>query len=108
VLRRWRELGPRLVAVTAGGAGVHALVAGGEPIWAPPMAVTVLDTVGAGDAFMAGLINALIRTQLLAAAEPSEGLAAVLAEAGVVAGLTWSRAGADPPTAAELADSLSR
>jgi fructokinase len=103
VLARWRRLGPELVVVTDGGAGLHALIRGGEPLHLAPKPVRLVDTVGAGDAFMSGLINALVRTDLLSQADPSEGLAAVLAEASLVAGLTCARAGADPPTAAELA-----
>ena len=100
VLRRWRALGPAVVVMTDGGRGVRFL-AGDQIGAAPAPAVQVVDTVGAGDAFMAGLINALI-----AGGYPGAGdgvVAAAVAEASLVAALTCARAGADPPTAAELA-----
>src|SRR3954467_16000495 len=58
VLRHWHGLGAAVVVKTDGGRGARFL-AGGE-IWPVPAGpVQVVDTVGAGDAFMAGLINAL-------------------------------------------------
>ncbi|MDQ1744126.1 MAG: fructokinase [Pseudonocardiales bacterium] len=98
VLRRWRSLGPSVVVLTDGGRGARFLAADGEVATVPSRPVTVVDTVGAGDAFMAGLINALVRSGLSAAAVP-----AAVAEAILVAALTCARAGANPPTAAELA-----
>jgi fructokinase len=63
-----------------------------------------VDTVGAGDAFMAGLINALARDRVLEAGSLTRDAArAAVAEAGLVAALTCTRAGANPPTALELA-----
>jgi fructokinase len=73
--------------------------------------VPIVDTVGAGDAFCAGLLDALRRRGLLGGGA-SDGLAGVagltageLAEvvdwAVLVSALTCARAGADPPTRAE-------
>lgn len=108
VLRRWRELGPELVVVTDGSRGAHAIAATGASWTVPGRPVRLVDTVGAGDSFMAGLINALARDGGLA---PAGGWAmpgpdrvrAAIEEASLVASLTCGRAGADPPTAAELA-----
>ena len=65
-----------------------------------------MDTVGAGDAFTAGLLSALVRRDLCAPEQlrqcPPGLLAAVLDDAILVSALTCERAGADPPTAAEL------
>lgn len=83
----------------------------------PGVAVDLVDTVGAGDAFTAGLLAALHRAGLLTpgglrdAGEPE--LAAVAAEAILVAALTCARPGADPPTlpqvrAAQTADHQQR
>ena len=86
------------------------------------MPVRVRDTVGAGDAFMAGLASRLLHAGLLGggpgaeaataraalrAATDTDRLPGVLDEALAVAAraaaLTCAREGADPPTAAELA-----
>jgi fructokinase len=68
----------------------------------PALKVEVIDTVGAGDAFMAGLVNALCSADVSQVARSADGIAAVLSEAMLVAALTVTRAGANPPTAAEL------
>ena len=64
-------------------------------------------TVGAGDTLAAGLFAGLVRTGTLTrdalAALPDEQLAALLDDAALAAALACTRAGADPPTAEELA-----
>jgi fructokinase len=111
VMARWRDNGPTIVVVTDGGRGAYLLAAGGEPGTVPAVPVPIVDTVGAGDAFMAGLINALARDDVLgrvsgtsrpAVPNPAAVRAAVT-EASLVAALTCARAGANPPTAVELA-----
>jgi fructokinase len=110
VLRRWRELGPAVLVMTDGGRGARYLGADGEVATVPSLPVTVVDTVGAGDAFMAGLINALATSGFSAGstgADPvadavTDPVADAVSEAILVAALTCARAGANPPTAAEL------
>lgn len=58
VARRWAGYGPRLVAVTRGGRGAIA-VHGDRVVEFPAPSITVADTVGAGDAFTAGLLSSL-------------------------------------------------
>lgn len=58
VAQRWRADGPAAVIVTAGADGAHVVTAGGVA-HLPSRARHVVDTVGAGDAFMAGLLQAL-------------------------------------------------
>jgi fructokinase len=66
--------------------------------------VRLVDTIGAGDAFTSGLLGALARHGVHdAAALAGADLGAVLDEAVLAAALTCERAGADPPTAAEVA-----
>jgi len=101
VLRRWRSLGPSVVVLTDGGRGARFLDAGGEVATVPSRPVTVVDTVGAGDAFMAGLINALADSGFSAGSV--DAVPGAVGEAILVAALTCARAGANPPTAAELA-----
>lgn len=109
VARRWLALGPAVVFVTLGARGADAFTAAGR-VTAAPVPVEVADTVGAGDAFMAAVLDALAALGLTgAAARPllparldGPALAEVLRRAGTAAALTVSRAGARPPDAAEL------
>ena len=58
--RRLLGYGPKLVAITTGAEG--CLIASSEGIaHAPPFRVSVVDTTGAGDAFMGGLSYALLQ-----------------------------------------------
>lgn len=113
VLRGWLALGPALVVVTRGGEGALALTAAGGEVSVPAPRVTVADTVGAGDSFMAGIIDGLARAGLLGAdrREQLRGVDEstvrdVLAHAARIAAVTVSRHGANPPTTAELAAPL--
>jgi len=110
VAARWLTRGPAMVIVTRGERGAYGVTAGGE-VHQVGEAVDVVDTVGAGDAFSAGLLDGLRRHGLLGAdrrealqAIDGETLAAVVARAIRVSALTCARAGADPPTATELDD----
>jgi fructokinase len=68
----------------------------------------VVDTVGAGDAFMAALLAGLAEVHLLSPqalaerAAHSDALYHVAGQALAAAALTCARAGADPPTREEL------
>ena len=108
VARDWLGRGPALVVVTRGDAGVYAVSARSE-LRRPAMAVDLVDTVGAGDSFTAGLLDGLGRADLLGAARgdaltaiDEATLAEVVAEAALIAAITCSRPGADPPTRAEV------
>jgi fructokinase len=74
---------------------------------AEPVAVQVVDTVGAGDTFAAALLTTLAERGLLSrtalASLPLDALQAVLAFAARAAALTCGRRGADLPRRAELA-----
>jgi fructokinase len=112
VARHWLELGAAVVVITAGAAGADAFSRTAPPLHRPALDVPVVDTVGAGDAFAAGLIGALVEQGRQRPAELARGAAAPLAaavdEAILSAALTCQRPGADPPTAAELAAVRSR
>jgi fructokinase len=105
VAARWLALGPRFVVVTLGAAGAVAF-GPGRTVSVPGRPVTVVDTVGAGDSFMAGLLAELHVTGRLApaalAAIGDDDLAHCLAFANRVAGITCGRAGANPPRRGEL------
>lgn len=108
--RRWLELGPAIVVVTRGKHGALAVAASGAAVRVPANPdVKVVDTVGAGDSFMGGLNSALWREGLLGAENRAAlrevdqtQLASIVERAAAVADITVSRAGANPPTAAEL------
>ncbi|MEZ0490900.1 carbohydrate kinase [Kineococcus sp. TBRC 1896] len=109
VAHRWQGHGPALVVVTRGSAGATA-VSGAGTLHVPAPRVEVADTVGAGDAFMSGLLHALAEHDLLGGdALPRlrhlglGTLQALVATAIASASITCSRAGANPPTRAELA-----
>lgn len=102
--REWLSRGPSIVAVTRGAHGVTAICAAGT-VDVPAVEVQVVDTVGAGDAFTTGLLDALWTQQLLGADRRADlhriGLDALrdaLATAAWTSALTVARAGADLPT----------
>ena len=104
----WQAHGPSIVAVTMGERGAFAVSdAGLVHVEARP--VQVVDTVGAGDAFMTGLIDALWALGLLGA-ERRRALAGidgaalrdVLEQASLASALTVARPGADLPDRAAL------
>jgi fructokinase len=97
--------GPQLVVLTSGADGVLARTASAS-IRADSPRVTVVDTVGAGDAFGAGLLRRLWETGRLGASaicriDDAE-LADVVSFAAAVGALQCSRAGATPPTLDEV------
>jgi fructokinase len=109
VAARWLALGPALVVVTLGGDGCLAVAAGGTRVRLPARQVTVVDTVGAGDAFTAGLLDALATAALLGpdtrarlAAVTPDTLRTALDHAVTVAAYTCTRPGADPPRRVDL------
>jgi len=105
VAERWRAAGPALVVITRGGDGVLAIGPSGRVDRAGP-AVEVVDTVGAGDAFTAGLLARLRDRGLLSRSSLRElstaDLADVVDHAQRVAAFTCTRVGADPPWWHEL------
>ena len=106
--RRWLAMGPAIVAVTSGSKGAWAVTAAGEASASVPP-VTVVDTVGAGDSFMSALLVSLMDLELDGGARRPElarigaaDLDAVLNFAVRASAVTVSRAGANPPSRAEL------
>ena len=95
--------GPKMVVVTLGAKGAVGMTASAE-VRVPAPAVRVVDTIGAGDAFGAALLawlhdhGRLSRDLRL----DREELRAALEFACLVASITCTRPGADPPRRAEL------
>jgi fructokinase len=100
-----RACGPQLVVLTLGAEGALAQAPAASVRVASP-AVQVVDTVGAGDAFSAGLLRRLWEHGWLNARSVGllgdDELADVVGFATAVAALQCSRAGASPPTLDEV------
>ncbi|HEY0217085.1 MAG TPA: carbohydrate kinase [Cellulomonas sp.] len=111
IARDWVSRGAALVVVTLGGEGALAVTAAGDELSIEAPRVTVADTVGAGDSFMAGLIDGLWSADLLGA-DARERLHVIdaptveriLARCVRIAAITVSRPGANPPRTTELED----
>ncbi|WP_367652416.1 PfkB family carbohydrate kinase [Intrasporangium sp.] len=106
VAKEWAALGPAIVVVTLGAAGAFVRCSvSGEMTRLPAAAVHLVDTVGAGDSFMAGLISGLIDADLLGSREARERLRGATLDEVVpaveralkTAALTVARAGAYAP-----------
>lgn len=93
------EYGPDLVAVTLGAEGSRVATRS-DRLAVPPRTVDVVDTIGAGDTYMASLIASVRRLDVSALS--SADLHRIGSRAAAAAAITVSRAGAALPTAAEL------
>ena len=103
--RTLRERGPAVVLVTEGSRGATGY-SQGSPVFVAARSARVVDTVGAGDTFNAGILAALHDRGLLSkdvvGTIAAEDLEAAIDFGVRAAAVTVSRAGANPPTRAEL------
>ena len=92
----WFSVAPRLdtVLFTAGGDGSRLIRRDGSGFTMPTLRVDIVDTVGAGDTFMAGFLQSRF---ILAEDEATS-----LRRATVAGALVCTRRGAEPPTALEV------
>jgi fructokinase len=106
VAETWLQNGPALIVITRGGEGSAAYGRGASATARAPH-VDVVDTVGAGDSFMSGAVAWLHHHGRLDASRLDEltspELGELLLYANRASAFTCTRAGADPPTEAELA-----
>jgi fructokinase len=93
-----------VVVVTYGGSGAVAF-SGGTTVEVPSQHSEVVDTVGAGDSFMAALLAVVAEQGLASEAEP---LRRQVEAAHQAAAVTVSRRGADPPRRHELPEGWPR
>ncbi|MBF9035608.1 carbohydrate kinase [Rhodobacterales bacterium HKCCE2091] len=104
--RAMLDRGPRLVCITEGAKGVTGYMAD-RTVTVAAERVEVVDTVGAGDTFNAGLLASLDDAGLLSkqgvSAISDDTLRAALTLGAKAAAVTVSRAGANPPRREELA-----
>ncbi len=98
--------GPSVVILTRGGEGATGFLADGSEVNVPAQRVEIVDTVGAGDTFNAGVLAKLYELGALRKAElkslSPDALRQGLENGARVAAVTVSRAGANPPWAEEL------
>lgn len=104
--REWASRGPTLVVLTLGADGAAAFTAAGRSARVPGVKVDVVDTIGAGDTFTAGLLHSLETQGLLDVAAlaslTDSQLGKALRYAALVSALTCTREGADPPYAQDV------
>jgi fructokinase len=102
---RWLDIGPKLVVITKGAEGAVGYTAR-HKVEVPSERVTVVDTIGAGDTFDAGVLAALKRDDRLTKSQVADldeaAIRNALMLAAKVAAVTVSRAGANPPWAKEI------
>lgn len=102
---KWLDVGPKLVVITKGAEGAVGYTRSAK-VDVPSKKVVVVDTVGAGDTFDAGVLASLKRGGLLTKAQVASldetAVRDALSLAASAAAVTVSRAGANPPWAKEL------
>ncbi|GAA3370023.1 carbohydrate kinase [Streptomyces sannanensis] len=98
----WLAAGPAAVVLTRGAAGLTVLTRARAEASVPGVPVDVVDTIGAGDTVNAALLHGLAGRD--PATLDAAAWAEVLRYAARAAAVTCSRAGAEPPHAAELAE----
>jgi fructokinase len=90
------QYGLGLAVITLGPGGGVAIEPGGNITRVPGFPTTVVDTVGAGDTFMAGFLDGWVKLRL--------GLEGSLERGAAAASIVCARRGAQPPTSAEVDD----
>jgi fructokinase len=106
--REWLAAGPSAVVITHGGDGLTAHTRDGAEYSVPGENVDVVDTIGAGDTVNAALLHGLAVRDALSpeglAGLGASGWSRLLRFAARAAAVTCSRAGAEPPYAAEVGE----
>ncbi|MGR3321500.1 MAG: carbohydrate kinase family protein [Pseudooceanicola sp.] len=105
-VRRIASGGPAIMILTTGARGAVGYLSDGAEVPVPARPVTPVDTVGAGDAFNAGVLSWLWRENQLTKARlrslRPDALRAALDHGTHVAAISVTRAGANPPWSADL------
>ncbi|RWH71242.1 carbohydrate kinase [Mesorhizobium sp.] len=106
VVRNWLDRGPKLIVVTHGSEGAVGY-SKAHKVTVTPQKVKVVDTVGAGDTFNAGILASLHEQGLLTKAAigslSEDAIRKALELGAKAAAVTVSRAGANPPWRHEIA-----
>lgn len=103
----WLGRGPAAVVLTRGGDGIAVRTADGTQVEVPTVPTAVVDTIGAGDTVHGALLfwlhdNGITTPETLRTVS-ADAWREALTFAARAASVTVSRAGAEPPYAAELA-----
>jgi fructokinase len=107
VVQSWLEWGPSLCLLTLGAEGAYGITAQGNEASVPSPKITVADTVGAGDTFLAATLSwlhengKLVNRQTLGALS-TNALVECLEYAARAAAINCSRPGANPPYKHEM------
>ncbi|MVO18724.1 PfkB family carbohydrate kinase [Parasedimentitalea huanghaiensis] len=100
------EKGPSVIILTRGSEGAMGFLPNGTEVRVAAEEVQVVDTVGAGDTFNAGVLAKLSDLDLLRKGElktlPVQSLEEALVQGAKTAAIAVSRSGANPPWADEL------
>jgi fructokinase len=110
----WQEMTSGLIVVTLGANGAYALSPAGSEITVPAVSTDLVDTVGAGDAFAAALLDGLVGAIPCDAGPaglrriPVAVTRLLLERACASAAFTCGRAGAEGADARALEDMLQR
>lgn len=106
---KYVEMGVALFVITRGAQGCYMRTDHRE-LELAPLPVTVTDTIGAGDAFMSGLLYTLLAAnlvpQVLERTLERQSLERIAYTALASAAITVSRAGANPPDRTELDEAI--
>ncbi|MCE7008979.1 carbohydrate kinase [Kibdelosporangium philippinense] len=104
--KEWQQQGPAAVVLTRGSKGLAVVAGSGEVIEVAATQAQVVDTIGAGDTVHGALLSWLYTKGVRSAEHLREldkdAWRTALRYAGAAAAITVSRAGAEPPFAAEL------
>jgi len=107
IAAEWLKLGPKLIVITKGAHGADAYTTRAT-VRVPGVKVDVVDTVGAGDTVNAGILVSLHNQGLLNKGSienlNEDQIHSAVALGVRAAAVTVSRAGANPPWAAEMRD----
>jgi fructokinase len=105
-VKGWLAQGPVAIVMTRGADGIGVRTAAGDDVMVPTPPATVIDTIGAGDTVHGALLfwlhKAGISTREQLRAVGADEWRGALEFAARAAAVTVSRAGAEPPYAAEL------
>jgi len=109
VAHRWQRVCGGWVVLTRGAQGAYSICPSGEAVAVPGRTVRVIDTIGAGDAFLAGLLAAVADQRLFGATAHAvlqrlaeDVVIQAMSYASTVAAFACTRAGANPPTRDEV------
>ncbi len=105
VVHRWIDAGVSCVVITRGANGLIGFTSSGMEEVAG-VKVDVVDTVGAGDTVGAIVVEGIIKHSVHGL--QGQVLNALLHKAAIAAGITCSRAGAQPPRAHELVEAMEK